>query len=105
MPSKDMQWNGESDLSEAGNRACQLPRGLQIKAWSELAGETNAAQYRTPSGTLSVVAELFSPDEFGQRSINPKSFWAEKMSNWIWIEIYQSITSQKWFWQRKTKTS
>lgn len=100
-----MQWNGESDLSEAGNHACQLLQVLQIKPWSELAGETKAAQCRTPSGTPSVVAALFFPDELGQRSINPKSFWAERMSNWIWIGIYQSITSQKSFWQHKMKTS
>lgn len=33
----------EPDLSEAGNHACQLSRVLQIKPWSELAGETKAA--------------------------------------------------------------
>lgn len=38
-----MQYNGESYLSEVENHACQLPNMLQIKPWSELAGETKAA--------------------------------------------------------------
>jgi hypothetical protein len=76
-----------------------------MKPWSELAGETKAAQWKTLSGTVAIIVTLFSPDELGQRSINPQSSWAERMSNWIWIGIYQSITNQKWFWWHKMKIS
>ena len=39
------------------------------------AGRRNRnVQRRTPSGILSAVAALFSPDEPGRRSTNPRSF-------------------------------
>lgn len=90
-------WGRESCLPTA---KCATDKAL---VWVGRRNKSSTMQ--DPNGTVSVVAALFSPDEFGQRSINPKSFWAEKMSNWIWIEIYQSITSQKLFWQHKMKAS
>lgn len=44
------------------------------KALVGVGRRNKSTQCRTPSGILSAVAALFSPDELGRKSVNPKSF-------------------------------